>query len=359
MDASDLTDKTVALYGRFLTAPRSAAAAAVEAAGGRIARDLTRGCDLLAVGLGAVGLARSGALALRLEAARARGAPIYGEERLLAAMRGEAGAPGTLPIAAALKDAALDDGAVALLAAFDVIRLDGDACRFEDAAALRQAAALVADGMDVVDAALSLREARAAPAGRRQLVARGEHAAALAWEDDQRLTELDGQRVLPMSYGATAEDLFDEAMIAASEGDEEEAARLYEICARADRRDPIAPYNLANIQAEAGDWPAAILNYRLAVARDPGFVEAYYNLAGAYEATGAEDRAVKSLETALGLDPFYADAQFNLAQLKLKRDVLDEAKILFEAYLAGDPPEPWRAKAQRALTVIGARRQAG
>lgn len=354
--AATLEGCAVALYGRFLTAPRAAYLAAVSAAGGRISRDLTRGTDLFVVGLGAGAMAAKGALDERLAAARARHIPIYGEERLRARLSGETVAA-HLPLSTALKDGPLPAEAIGMLAAFDVIRLDGqgadERCRFEDAESLRQAADLLAQGISAFEAVKTFRRARSAPPGRRKVVALGE-TMALAWDDGAELTGLDGQRLLPLDLETTVEDAFDEAVDAEADGDAEEAARLYAVCVKADRKDPIAPYNLANLQMRAGALQEAVVSYHLAVARDPRFVEAHYNLAAAYEAAREPAKAEATLEAALKIDPGYGDALFNLAQLKLARGAYEAAQRLFEAYLAQDPPTEWAATARKALTVIRA-----
>ena len=83
---------------------------------------------------------------------------------------------------------------------------------------------------------------------------------------------------------ASLDDLFEAAALAEASGELDEAARLYDLCARADRSDAIAPYNLANIRLAQGARDEAALAYQRALARDPRFVEARYNLAQALEA---------------------------------------------------------------------------
>jgi tetratricopeptide (TPR) repeat protein len=109
-----------------------------------------------------------------------------------------------------------------------------------------------------------------------------------------------------------------------------------------------------------GATDEAILHYRIAIARDPALVEAYYNLATALEAKGDMAGAETALDHAILIDELYADALFNLGQLKLKRDDLDAARVLFELYLASDPPREWAKKAKRAIKLIDTtKRRAG
>ncbi|NNE89313.1 MAG: tetratricopeptide repeat protein [Silicimonas sp.] len=86
------------------------------------------------------------------------------------------------------------------------------------------------------------------------------------------------------------------------------------------KRDPIAPFNLGNVQAELGNFKAARLSYQSAIARDPRFSEAHFNLAGVFESAGNLDAAADHLRQALNIDQSYAEAHFNLAHLALKAD---------------------------------------
>jgi tetratricopeptide (TPR) repeat protein len=178
--------------------------------------------------------------------------------------------------------------------------------------------------------------------------------AALEWDDG--LTTLEGQAILAFDEAhASLDDLFEAASLAEAEGDLDGAARLFDICARADRRDAIAPYNHANIRMAQGEPAQAVLGYQTALARDGRLIEARYNLAQALEAAGKPDAAAAELARVLADDPAYADALFNLAQLRLKAGALGEAKGLFERYLALDPPDDWAATARKAILLCDAR----
>jgi tetratricopeptide (TPR) repeat protein len=178
-------------------------------------------------------------------------------------------------------------------------------------------------------------------------------AAALQWDDGR--TTLEGQGLLALDEDhASVEDLFEAAALAEAEGDDDRAARLYDLCARADRTDPIAPYNFGNIRLGQGAHDEAAMAYRRALARDARFAEARYNLAQALEASGKADAAEAELSRLLELEPAHADALFNLAQLRLKTDDLAAARGLFERYLALDPPDDWAATARKAVAYCAA-----
>jgi tetratricopeptide (TPR) repeat protein len=347
--------KSAALYGRFTPGGRERLALALEQAGARVARDLMRRSDLLVVGALAAPLIGGGRLGARLFAARARRIPVYGERRLADALRAEEPAA-VAPLAALIAQTGLSLDQIDVLAAFDLVRVDGECCRFGDAAILKSAAELLAAGRSLTDAVRILTTARdRAPKGSRKVVAGPRGEGALAW--DEGLTTLSGQGYLPLdeSNAASADDIFEAAAAAEGEGDLTEAARLYDMSARADRRDPVAPYNLGNIRLAADEHAQAALAYRLALARDAEFVEARYNLAQALERLGKIDLARDELLRLLQTEPAYADARFNLAQLELKRGDIAAAKAQFEAYLAAGPSEDWAATARKAIQYCNAR----
>ncbi len=170
------------------------------------------------------------------------------------------------------------------------------------------------------------------------------------------VTTLEGQGVLALDEAhASLEDLFESAALAEANGDLNEAARLYDLCARADRKDPIAPYNHGNIRLAQGAHDQAVLAYQQALARDARFVEARYNLAQALEAKGKPEAAATELTLILKSDPRHSDAVFNLAQLRMKAGAVDEAKALYERYLALDPPADWALTARRAIQYCSGR----
>lgn len=352
----DVRDRAIALYGRFSHGERERLAAETGRLGGHVARDLTRSSDAFVVGALATALIDSGALPDRIAAATARGVPVLAERAFAAALAGQPPSPAaTLPLATALADTRLTARDAEVLAAFDLIRLDGPNTRFGDAQVLKTAADLMAHGRTLGEAVRILARARdLAPRGRYRIVLTPGGDAALKWADG--LTTLEGQGQLAFDEAhATVDDLFEAAAVAEAEGDLEAAARLYDLCARADRRDAIAPYNHGNIRLAQGAFDQARLAYQRALARDPKFIEARYNLAQALDAEGRADAAAGELVRVLEVDPRHPDAVFNLAQLRMKSGAMGEAKSLYERYLALDPPEDWARTARRALQYCSGR----
>jgi tetratricopeptide (TPR) repeat protein len=346
----DLSGRTVALYGRFSPGVRERLAQQIARQGGDASRDLTRRSDVLVVGALATALVDSGALPTRIAAARSRGLPVLGERPFAGALANEPAPEATLPLATALGPTQLTAADAALLAAFDLIVVQEGRCRFGDAGVIRTAAELIGHGRSRGDVVRILARARdLSPLGRHKIVLTAQGEAALQWDDG--LTTLEGQGWLPLSDEAHAslDDLFEAAAISEAEGELDDAARLYDLCARSDRADAIAPYNLANIRLARGAHADAALAYQRALARDPRFLEARYNLAQALEGAGKLDAAAAELDQVLAADPTYADAVFNRAQLTMKSGDIAAAKRLWERYLTLGPPPDAAATARKAI----------
>jgi tetratricopeptide (TPR) repeat protein len=352
----DLRDRAFALYGRFSPGVRDRFQQAIVSGGGSVSRDLTRRSDVLLVGARAATLIDSGALPGRLQLAKARAVPVRGERAFAAELADQpAEAKATLALPTALAGTGLTGDDAELLAAFDLIHLAGDYCRFGDVSVFRTAGELLFQDSSLGEIVPILLRARdASPRGRHKIVVNRGGDAALRWDDG--LTTLEGQGYLPLDQDhATIDDLFEAASIAEAGGDLDEAARLYDQCGRADKRDAIAPYNYANIRMAQGAHGEAAMAYQRALQRDAKLIEARYNLAQALEAGGKTDAASAELVRVLAADPSYSDAIFNLAQLRMKLGARGEAKLLYERYLALDPPDEWAATARKAITYCAAR----
>jgi len=259
----------------------------------------------------------------------------------------------TLPLATVLTPTRLTVADATILSAFDLISLEGNNVRFADAGVIRTAGELHEKRRSLADIVRILSRARdSAPTGRHKLVLTPTGDAALKWESG--LTTLEGQGLLPLGESASVEDLFEQAELKEAAGEHDEAARLYDVCAYADRSDPIAPFNLGNIRLAEGKHDEAAIAYQRALARDADFVEARYNLALALEASGKQWQAAEELARVLGLEPRHQDAVFNLAQILMRTGNLAEAKLFYERYLDLDPPANWAATARKAITYCSA-----
>lgn len=337
----------VTLFGRFRLAKRDEIERLLADRGAQSVRDLTRQTTLLVIGSGATNLIVGGRLSRRLAEARARDISVVGEARLLSILAGDSPEV-TLPLAQVTRGLSTDTAD--LLVAFDLIVCAEGHVRFEDADALRSAAELEQAGMDPAAIVDSLRQRRAAPKGRHRLVTDAAGRAVLEWEDGT--TTLSGQFMLPLDEGDSVETLFEEALDAEASGDLATALRLFETCARADRRDPVAPFNLGNVQTSLGDMRAARLSYQRAIDRDPRFAEAHFNLAGVLERLGDFDNAMRHLRLAVAADEEFLEPLFNLAQLERAAGNLRVAEDLFRRYLHHAGTSPLAEKAEKALRLI-------
>lgn len=351
----DFHRRSIALYGRFSAGARESFEHAVVQRGGRVARDLTRRSDALVVGARATTLIDSGRLGERISAANARHVPVMGERAFASALESRMeNAGAALPLATALAPTSLTADDAAILGAFDLIVLSGDKCRFADAAIVRTASDLMRERRSLAEVVRVLARARdLAPLGRHKIVLTAAGDAALQWEDG--LTTLEGQGYLPLDLApAGIDELFEQAELFEAGGEREQAARLYEICARKERTDAISLFNLGNVRLAQGRHGEAERAYASALLRDPDFVEAYYNRAQALEASGKLEEACETLSRVLMLDPVHADSLFNRAQLLLNMGRIAEAKLHFERYLALDPPDEWAAMASKGITYCSA-----
>jgi hypothetical protein len=168
----DVRNRVFALYGRFSPGARDRLQKQIIRGGGRVVRDLTRRSDALVIGGLAMRLVDSGVLQARIRAARARGVPVQGERAFEAELTGaDSLGPTTLPLSTALSQTGLTREDADILAAFDLIALEGDACRFGDAGVIRTAGELRNGGRSRADVVRILVQARdLAPLGRRRIV---------------------------------------------------------------------------------------------------------------------------------------------------------------------------------------------
>ena len=340
--ALTIAQRTVAVVGRLASMSWQDAAAKVAAAGGTLRRGLSRRTDVVVVGRRAHELVANRRLDRRLaQVARSR-TQVVSEGALLRAI-GMAPAlshidrPFTLANIAAQTQMALDT--VETLALFDVIESDeAGRCAFRDLVAARAVARRLNEGASLAE-----------------ILAGALHAAGPGLHGDAAhivATIERGQLHLPLAdSNPDADDLFESAYAAEEDGDLTRAKALYQRCLHADRRDPTAPFNLANVLVALGQPPRARLHYELALSVDPKFVEARYNLAHQLEAAGDVAGAKTQLLAALKTDARYADAWFNLATLHTRDGDMAAAIRAWEKYLVLDPSGDWAEKARQSLTL--------
>jgi tetratricopeptide (TPR) repeat protein len=355
----DLAGKIVSLIGRFARLPNALVAHEVERRGGIVRRGLPQRTALVALGRRSLAQLADGRLQAKLARAEQIGALCLSENallRILGLLPPLAAGAGAIRLDELPERAGLDPSVVRLLVLYDVVQPRGAECSFQDLIGAREVARLLGDGLALADIIRSTErlgrageDARDHPLARLKLVC--DDNGRLARRIGDALAELDGQLRLALPYAdnPSVDEVFDAAEEAEQAGDLATAASLYRRCVSLDERDPIAPFNLANVLRAQGQHAAARLFLELALTIDPGFADAWYNLALLEEAAGDKEGARRCLERAIAADPDYADPVYNLAKLQFELGQFAEAGRMWQRYLALDPDSEWSRRARSGL----------
>lgn len=346
------------LVGAISAFPRRLLARAVEAAGGRLNRGVTRQTTHVVFGRSLLMRHGEEALAAKIAHGAAGGRVCLSENAFLAMIGLARGGP--LPAGAGVTRAAIlaqsgltprdFDG----LALFDAFARPHEPFELADVILARKYAALIAGGASWSAIARSLH--RAGPAVPLS-------ASALQFGADSRLyarhgeglSELDGQLVFGLDDTDEEEDpdtLFLTAQAAEEAGRHQEAAALYARCLLHDPGDATAAFNRGNALREAGEAEEAEIEYLRALRHEPGFVEAWFNLSALVREAGRLDAAQRYLEEAVSRDADYGDAVFNLATLAFDRGDLQGASNWWSRYLELDSHSEWARQASRGLAYV-------
>jgi hypothetical protein len=357
----DLADKIVSVIGRFAKVPNALVAQEIERRGGIVRRGLPHRAALVAIGRRSLTQLADGRLQGKLARAEQIGALCLSENALLR-MLDLAPAPppagaGAIRLEELPARTGLDPALVRLLVLYDIVQPCGEECSFRDLIAAREVARLLGDGVGLAEIVRSAEPGRSGegddhhPLARLKLVC--DASGRLARRIGDAFAELDGQLriALPHADNPSADEVFDAAEEAEQAGDLATAATLYRRCVSMDQRDPIAPFNLANVLREQGQHGQAKLFFELALAIDPAFADAWYNLALMKEAAGDKQDARVCLERAIAADPEYADPVYNLAKLQFELGCFAEASRMWQRYLALDPDSEWSRRARSGLRL--------
>ncbi len=371
----DFENKVVTIVGRLATMPSSRAEAAVVALGGVVRRGRPRRSAVLVVGRLASRQLDAGGLRRKLQAADRVGAVCLSERMFLESLglvEPDQPAAGVVDLGDLPGKVGLDLETLRLLVLFDVIQPRCGQCCFRDLVAAREVSRLLGEGVSlgaIIDGAN-----RASGPAHRLATAGGSHdqplaRLKLATDEYGRIVnrigsvvaDLDGQMRLPLpdADNPTIDELFEAAEEAEWLGELSVAARLYQRCIRLDRRDPIAPFNLANVRRELGDIEAAIFHLRMALSIDPHFPDAWYNLALLMDDKGETMAAKEGFSRAIAADPDYADPVYNMAQLLFDEGDYAEAGRLWERYLTLDPDSEWSRRARYGLALCRRQKMLG
>ena len=339
------------VIGALQAFPLRLATRRVQALGGRLHRNMTRGTTAVVLGRKLLGSKSQEFIEQACGKARASSIPLLSENGFLRLLR-------TLPPVATanitrqsmLDQSRLDGNTLDLLALFDAFEHHAEPFSFRDVILARKYAGLVASGASWSAIAKAVHQI--GPVGSlTALTLQSEGPARIVARDAHSLAELDGQRLLPLpDIEEDAEDYFGLAETAEAAELFAEAATLYEHCAAIDPTDAVAAFNFGNCLRALGNLGESATAYITAIKRDPEFVEAWFNHGGVLRDMGRIDAARWHLGQAVSLDPSYADAIYNLAALEYDAHDLAAARQWWLRYLELDASSDW---ARRARAGVG------
>ncbi|WP_265519598.1 tetratricopeptide repeat protein [Nitratireductor luteus] len=242
----------------------------------------------------------------------------------------------------------------ALLSLFDGFEHDCEPYSFRDLILAKKYANLIAGGAGWSTIVKSVHRSSSPVTALTSLSLEAEGRDAIYARRGERLSELDGQLLLPMDRAGDAEleDLFEQAEEAEAGERHEEAAALYKRCLSLDPGDAVAAFNRANSLRAIGRSNEARQAYLLALKVDSEFVEAWFNLASLLKETGHPDSARKYLQKAIVLDDGYADAIYNLAVLEFETGHLVDARNWWARYLELDKNSEWARNAAKGVHFV-------
>ncbi|WP_316357115.1 tetratricopeptide repeat protein [Devosia sp.] len=339
------------VIGALQAFPLRLATRRVQALGGRLHRNMTRGTTAVVLGRKLLGSKSQELIEQACGKARASSIPLLSENGFLRLLRS------LPPVATAnitrqsmLDQSLLDGDTLDLLALFDAFEHHAEPFSFRDVILAKKYAGLVASGASWSAIAKAVHQI--GPVGSlTALTLQSEGPARIVARDAHSLAELDGQRLLPLpEIEEDAEDYFGLAESAEAAELFAEAATLYEHCAAIDPTDAVAAFNFGNCLRALGNLGEAATAYITAIKRDPEFVEAWFNHGGVLRDLGRIDAARLHLGQAVALDPAYADAVYNLAALEYDAHDLAAARQWWLRYLELDGTSDW---ARRARAGVG------
>jgi len=363
----DFSDKVVTIVGRLATVSNKHVVDSVAARGGAVRRGQPRHGGLMVIGRLAFRQLDRGGLRRRIQAADTIGARCISETMFLESLGLMDPAPdmaGVVDLEDLPEKTSLDVETLRLLILFDVIRPSDNQCSFRDLVAAREVARLLSEGIslgDVIEGANRLAGNRpqrpAGPFQQDQPLARlrlvSDQYGHIVHQIGSAFADLDGQLRLPLpdADNPSIDELFEAAEEAEWLGELPVATKLYQRCMRLDRKDPIAPFNLANVLREADDIDGAVFHLRVALGLDPHFADAWYNLALIMDGNGEKRAAMEGFERAIEADKDYADPIYNLAQLYFDDGNFSEAERLWTRYLTLDTDSEWSRRARYGIAL--------
>lgn len=372
----DVRGKIVTIVGRVAAASTADVKTALAASGGVFRRGQPRHHGVLVVGAFAFGQLASGGLRRKLKKADECGAACISESMFLEALgliKTRQQAAGVVDLEDLPQKTGLDLDTLRLLVLFDIIQPLENQCSFRDLVAAKEVARLLHEGASlgqIIEGAKSVAQRKTRkgaqtsddvdqPLARLKLVS--DECGKIVNQVGGMVADLDGQMRLPLpdADNPAIDELFEAAEEAEWLGELSVATTLYQRCMRLDRRDPIAPFNLANVLRERGHIDAAIFHLRIAIGLDQHFPDAWYNLALLMDGQGEKAAAKEGFEKAIEADGSYGDPVYNLAQLYFDDGDYDQAGQLWARYLTLDPDSEWARRARYGLALCRRQQEMG
>ena len=339
------------VIGALQAFPLRLATRRVQALGGRLHRNITRGTTAVVLGRTLLARKTQEEIERAVGKAREKSVPLLSENGFLRLLRSLPPIPTANITRQSMLDQSRLDGAVLdLLALFDAFEHHSEPFSFRDVILAKKYAGLVATGASWSAIAKSVHQI--GPVGSlTALTLQADGPARIVTRDVHSLAELDGQRLLPLpEVEEDAEDYFGLAETAEAADLFAEAATLYDHCSSIDPTDAVAAFNFGNCLRALGNLGEAATAYITAIKRDPDFVEAWFNQGGVLRDLGRTAAARQNLQRAVDIDPSYADAIYNLAALEYDAHDLVAARQWWLRYLELDGTSDW---ARRARAGVG------
>ena len=339
------------VIGALQAFPLRLATRRVQALGGRLHRNITRGTTAAVLGRKLLASKTQANIEQAVSNAREKAVPLLSENGFLRLLRSLPPVPtANITRQSMLDQSRLDGDTLDLLALFDAFEHHAEPFSFRDVILAKKYAGLIASGASWSAIARSVHQI--GPVGSlTALTLQADGPARIVARDAHSLAELDGQRLLPLpEVDEDAEDYFGAAEAAEAAQLFAEAATLYQHCATMDPTDAVAAFNFGNCLRALGHLPEAATAYITAIKRDPEFVEAWFNHGGVLRDMGRIQAAREHLGRAVAIDPSYADAIYNLAALEYDAHDLGAARQWWLRYLELDGTSDW---ARRARAGVG------
>lgn len=349
-----VSGKTFGIVGALNAFPRRLAAREVERQLGQLRRGATRQTTHVVIGRSLILRLDDAAVEARVDVQRAAGRRLLSENGFLDLLGlVERPADSAMSRQSLIDQSKLSPRHFDFLTLFDAFEHDAEPFSFRDLILARKYAGLIAGGATWGAIARSIhRSGSVASLTALSLHAHGQEV--IYARLGESLSELDGQRLLPLDEEANVDpdEIFSLAEAAEAEGRYLEAAAEYQRCLAIDASDSVAAFNRANCLRFAGSLDEAAAAYLLALKIDPNFSEAWFNSAVLLTDRGNIEGARRHFLEAIARDSGYGDAIYNLATLEYNAGDLIEARRWWNRYLEIDQESEWARTAARGVQYV-------